>query len=1081
MSTAPDKPLASDPPAKGPRAAGSFQHRQDLLGVFAQHPVACNLLMTMMIVAGMWGLARLNTQFFPNFALDFISVRTVWTGASAEDVEDGITNPLERELRTLAGVHKMTSTSREGLSFILLEYEEGTDMGVALDQVNETVALVRNLPANAEDTEVARLVRYEPVARLLVTGPGEASDLRSLVQRMERELLERGIAKIDIAGLPSEEIAIQVPSAALLQLGLSTTQVAERITAASRDQPAGTIGRSDVARQLRTLGQRRREIEFEDLPLISAAEGRLVTVGDVATVQRRSRSGQTELSHKGKPAAVLQLQRAESTDTLASARILSEWLEQAQGGLPPGVELEVFDEAWQLVRGRILLLVVNGGGGLLLVVTILFLFLNGRVAWWVALGIPISFMATLGVLYAVGGSINMISLFALIMALGIIVDDAIVVGEDALAHFQAGEHELQAAEGGARRMLGPVMSSSLTTIAAFAPLMLVGGIIGNILFEIPLVIVCVIAASLAESFLVLPGHLRHAFTGLRQAQRGRVRVALEHGFDRFKERLFRPVATWAVRYPWVTVCCAVAALLLCAGLVKGGRVAFTFFPSTESTVLTANVSFVAGTPRNRVTAFLDHLEHQIYAAEAALETDLITVVTVRKGATAGEDGRGGDTGDQFGSLTIELLEPDQREVRNGELIAAWRARIVEPPGLELLTIKERRPGPPGRDVDVRLTGSSAAELKAAALELGAVLSTVPGTNGIEDDMPYGQEQLIYTLRPEARALGLTEESVGAQLRGAFDGALAQIFQSGEDELEVRVVLPDEERNRLASLDTLNIVLPGGGSMPLLSVVDLDTRRGFDILRHKGGRLAVRVSADVDASVNNANEVTDNLSATVLPRIATEYGVEFSFEGRRADQDSTLADMRLGGMVALALIYLVLAWVFASYGWPLVVMAAIPFGLVGAITGHWLMGIDLTILSLFGLFGLSGIVINDSIILVVFYKQLRNNGMRMAEAIVEAACQRLRAVLLTSLTTIGGLLPLLFETSLQAQFLIPMAVSISFGLAFATLLVLLVVPSLLRVHEDLAAWLWGRPVDGPSPGYPFDDPLEPGTTATDAAG
>ena len=381
--------------------------------------------------------------------------------------------------------------------------------------------------------------------------------------------------------------------------------------------------------------------------------------------------------------------------------------------------------------------------------------------------------------------------------------------------------------------------------------------------------------------------------------------------------------------------------------------------------------------------------------------------------------------------------------------------------MELLTIKERRGGPPGRDVDVRLIGSSAEQLKAAALELTAVLATVPGINGIEDDMPYGQEQLIYGLRPEARALGLTEEAVSRQLRGAFDGALAQIFQSGEDEVEVRVVLPDEERNRLASLDTLNIVLPGGGSLPLMSVVDLDTRRGFDVLRHKGARLAVRVSADVDASVNNANEVTDDLSNSVLPRIATDHGVEFGFEGRRADQENTLRDMRHGGMIALAMIYLVLAWVFASYGWPLVVMAAIPFGLVGAIAGHWLMGIDLTILSLFGLFGLSGIVINDSIILVVFYKQLRSSGMRMADAIVEAACQRLRAVLLTSLTTIGGLLPLLFETSLQAQFLIPMAVSISFGLAFATFLVLLVIPSLLRIHEDLAGWLWGREVDPPS--------------------
>ena len=416
----------------------------------------------------------------------------------------------------------------------------------------------------------------------------------------------------------------------------------------------------------------------------------------------------------------------------------------------------------------------------------------------------------------------------------------------------------------------------------------------------------------------------------------------------------------------------------------------------------------------------------------------------------------GSRGDQFASLRVQLAEPDGRETRNTEFIAAWRERIEPAPGLESLSLTEVRAGPPGRDVEVSLTGNDAGALKAAALELASVLVTVPGVSGIEDDMPFGQEQFIVRLTPQASALGLTVSDVGEQLRSAYDGRVAQIFQHEGEEIEVRVVLPDRERNDIASLDNLSVALPGGGVMPLLTAVDIDTRRGFDILRHENGRLAVKVSADVDPAVTNANAVVADLTAGPLSAIAGRHGIDWSFKGRQEDQAETLGDMAWGAGLALALIYLVLAFVFASYGWPLVVMSVIPFGLVGAVVGHWLMGIDLTILSMFGFFGLSGIVVNDSIILVSFYKEMKRRGFPWRNSIVDAACFRLRAVLLTSLTTIGGLTPLLFETSVQAQFLIPMAVSIAFGLAFATFLVLLVVPALLTLHESVAT-RFERPV------------------------
>ena len=421
----------------------------------------------------------------------------------------------------------------------------------------------------------------------------------------------------------------------------------------------------------------------------------------------------------------------------------------------------------------------------------------------------------------------------------------------------------------------------------------------------------------------------------------------------------------------------------------------------------------------------------------------------RLGSASTSGGASNQTAERYGSIQVEMISPDVRDVRNKEFMREWKQRIVLPAGIETFTISESRTGPPGTDLDIRLTGASAEILKQAGQDVVVALKQLPGINAIEDDMPYGQEQLIYKVKGQGEVLGLTVNNVGRQLRAAFDGRLVQIFQDGDDEVEVRVMLPDRERNTLGSLESFMIRLPQGGSVPLSSVVDFEARRGFDVLRHTDSQLAIHITANVDPELNNANEIISDFKKNLLPELSQRYGVKGGFDGRAEDQAETLSEMKQGLALAFVLIYLILAWVFSSYGWPLVVMAAIPFGLIGALFGHAIMGIDLTILSLFGIFGLSGIVVNDSIILVTFFKQQREKGIETTEAIITAATHRLRAVLLTSLTTIGGLTPLLFETSRQAQFLIPMAVSISFGLMFATVLVLLVIPALLSVHESIA--------------------------------
>ena len=1020
--------------------------RGGLIGIFSHHPVAANLLMIMMLLAGVWGIKQLNTQFFPTFNIDYVSVRVVWSGASAEDVAELITIPIEQSLRDVDFVKNITSTSAEGVSSITLEFEPDTNMSLAVDQVKQNVDQVRNLPGGIEQPVVNQVTRYEGVSRLLVTGTESVSELRGLVNRFETELLDRGIAKIFINGLPKEEISIEIPSSRLRELDLSLEEVGRRVSAWSRNSPVGLIGRDNTSRQLRFEERRESELAFSDVPVVAEEQGRLISLSDIAEIKRQPQEGEVSIIFNGKPAVELSLNRTESSDSLEAARIFHDWLEETRPTLPQGIELIAFNERWELLQGRISLLVKNGLGGLLLVVLILFLFLNARVAWWVAVGIPVSFMAALAVLYFLGGSINMISLFALIMALGIIVDDAIVVGEEAMTQFESGTQRDQASERAAWRMLGPVFSSSLTTIAAFLPLMLVGGIIGAIMQSIPLVVICVIVASLIECFLIMPGHLTHSFRKINVNRVSRIRNKLDHGFIYFRDNIFRKILTAGVSFRWSIVALSIALLIVTVGWFSSGRISFQFFPTAEADRIYANVGFVAGTPATTVKEFLKLAEDKLRETEQELGEEFVLLVLSRHGTT---EGASAATGDHFGGLRVELLDPDQRDTRNRQIIKTWREKLPRLPGLETLSIVEPRAGPPGSDLDIRIVGESIDEVKKAALEVQEILRGVPGVTGISDDAPYGREQMVLKLTPTARVLGLSVQNVASQLRAAYDGFQIQELSDGYDEIEVTIRLPAKERNSLEGFENIDIVLPSGRSEPISNLAYVEIKRGYETIRHDGGKQAITVVGSVDPGQNNANEIRAEMEQNQLPQLASEYGVTFNFEGRQADQKETLGDMQLGLVLALTLIYLVLSWVFGSYGWPLLVMIIIPFGLVGAIWGHVIMGHDVTLLSLFGFFGLSGIVVNDSIILVVFYKQLRESGMAMKQAIIEAACKRLRAVILTSLTTVAGLTPLLFETSLQAQFLIPMAISLAFGLAFATLLVLILLPCLLMIYENAA--------------------------------
>ena len=1019
---------------------------QSFIKIFANHRVAPNLLMLLMFLSGGYGLMKLNTQFFPDFAIDVVNVQVVWAGASAEEVQTSITVPLEQQLKSVANVSKVISNTRRGSVTVSMEVESGADFNEVTNAIKQRVDTVTGLPADAEEPTVEQVTRYDNVGTILITTEGPLEELIGLARKAEEELLAAGISKVAFTGLPSREIAIQVDNGTLHDLGLSMQAMAGIIGNQSSDVMAGTAGRSDGSKQLRAIGKVSDVQSFEQLPLLTNNNAQLVRLGDVATVTLRSEDDQPTAAYNGNPAISLAVMRMPSDDTLDMAEIMTNWVEEAQQSYPQGVDIILYSEQWQLLKQRIMLLVKNGAGGLLLVVTLLFLFLNSRVAFWVAMGIPASLLAAWGVMHFIGGSINMISLFGMIMALGIIVDDAIVVGEDTLTHVQKGEPALHAALGGAKRMLGPVAASSLTTIAAFLPLLLVGGIIGSILADIPTVVICVIVVSLIECFLILPGHLHHALDSRSKRKESRFRQAFDRGFGRFRDNIFRPAVTLAINFRMATFALAIAAFMIAVSMLAGGRLQFTFFPSTDGDTIRASIQFSAGTDKQKVVDYLTHVEEALAVTEQQLGGSLVREKTAYYGTnTLSKDGL--SSRDQIAYLSVQMDGSGERAIANSEFIATWYENTSKVPGLEKLIINEPESGPPGKPIEAQITGASANVMKQASLSLQNSLKAYAGVQNIDDDLPYGMEQFVYTLTPQAKTLGLTSNDIGRQLRNAFDGIKIQSFYEGSDEIDVRLMLTDDGRNDINALYAFPIILNNGQTVPLLETVEFTTRRGIDKFRSENGKLMDTVQADVDIGTTNANEVINKLQESTIPELEKQYGINVDFGGTRADEQSTMQDMLIGLVLALTLIYIILAWVFASYSWPLAVMFTIPFGLTGAILGHSVMGLDLTILSIFGLFGLSGIVINNSIVLLSFYKENREQGMEPVEAIVEAACQRLRAVILTSSTTIAGLTPMLFETSMQAKFLIPMATSIVFGLALGTLLILFVVPSIIIMLEN----------------------------------
>ena len=1012
------------------------QERMNLIQTFVKHRLAANLGMLLMILAGAWAVGKITVRLNPVQPMPWVNTSVVWRGASAEDLEKLVTTPLEQQLKTVPEVKTVRSVTRDATALVQIEVEPDADVQEAVDRIKQRIAQIRSFPDDIEPPVVYSLRQLDLVAAVLVTGEGTLTELIALARQMENDLLASGVDVIEFDGLPRQEIAIQVDTRTLFELGLTFDELAQKLAKLSVDAPAGTVGSGQLARHLRSLDQRRDAREFEDLPLTDAA-GNLVRLGDIARVEQRALVEEPELSVAGKPTIAMFVRRELASDSLAAAETLNAYLDARRTTLPEGTTLTLFLEAWGFIRDELRLIVVNGATGLILVILALVVFLRLVPAFWVTMGIPATFLAALLGFYYLGGSINAVSLIGFVMALGIVVDDAIVVGEESLTQFDAGKSPVEAAMTGARRMLAPVIASSLTTLCAFIPLV---GATDAALQEIALIMLVVIAASLVECFLILPGHLRHAFERVQRKPPSRLRQRFEARFARFREQRFRLLVRLALanRATVVTVSVGLFVVVLLAWTT--GWIKTQMGLSIDFDQLRADVRFVAGVDAEERQAFMAHLEEALKATDDALGGgNLVTHMVVAKHANIDNESKNGP---QFASILVEMTSPEKRDLSGDEFAAAWRTRVRSSAKVDALAIARDKSW--SSDFSILLKGHDADTLKRASDDAIRELRTLDGVSNLRDDLPYGKDQWILSLNTAGRSLGLSTDALGRQLRAAYEGRRIQTFQQGNNELEVRLLLPEEERTDLRRIEQFPIKVSSGEMLPLAAVADLETRRGIDAIRHHQGQRTLRLRGDVDLGKITGREVVTYFNENIRDRLVESYGVGTTLDEISLVEEESLNEGILQFLVALALIYIVLAWVFASWSWPIAVMAAIPLGLTGALLGHVLLGLHINPMSLLGFFTLTGIIVNDSIILVSAYKRLVTEGTAVEKAIEDAVCQRLRPVLLTSLTTFAGLFPLMLEQAPIAAMFKPLAAAICFGLLYGTLLVLVVIPVMLSL-------------------------------------
>ena len=1030
------------------------------LKFFVEHRTSANIIMILMIVVGLLSIGRLNKQFFPDFEVEVVAVSVNWAGATAEEIDKNIVQLLEPELRPISGVKKVSSKSVEGVGITQVEFNYGYDMQKGRTDIETAVSRI-NFPQKADKPKIVVGEFFDTVTRIVLSANIPLSELRLISKKLKEVLLNSGVDKVDIQGLPKEEILIEIPQIETARLKLSFNQIANLIKSETQDVSGGSY--ADGSLRVRTAGEKRLVETFKKLELKNTISGGRIILQDIARISSTLEQGSILKSVDNNPAVELWVRRSKTSDALEVSENVNKVISESKNIIGNRVNVETYNTAANLIQERITLLVKNGLSGLCIVLAVLFLFLSRNTAIWVALGIPIAFLATFGVMLVSGQSINMISLFGLIMALGIVVDDAIVVGEhSSYLKTKRRLNSSQAPVVAATRMSMPVISAMLTTVAAFIPLFMVKGVIGEIIAAIPWVVCAVLVASLIECFLVLPAHLAHF--DKKTVEEGKFRLWFDKKFMAFQEGTFKKFISLTFNYRYVTFMVAIGMFIVSVGMMSGGRVMFSFFPTPEADIIIANFKMHSGTTRSKTEEMVKKIEGGLIKTSKKFSTspDLVKFSMSTIGGRTSFSGGGEPSSkgsDLLGSVVVELKTADKRKIRTNQFIKEWKNNIEYVEGLDKLTIRSPSGGPPGRDLDVRFQGEKLETLKIASNELIQIARTIPGVTSLNDNLEFGVQERILSLNNKGQSLGLSISDIGEQVRSAINGIIISEFPKADEEVVVRLKLSETEK-LTDMINDLRIITPLGTSFKLQEVIKINEKIPFASINRKNGFREVTISGDLFPALMNTSQARQFLLNNGLPEIAKKYNLNYRFDGRDLEQKETFADMKIGSIIGLLLIYFILAWVFKSWTRPFSIMIMIPFAFIGAVLGHYLLGLTMSILSMFALLALAGIVVNNSIILVSTierrFDDLRDqndkdyqNNKVIDEAIIAGVVDRFRPVLLTSLTTIGGLSALLFEKSLQAQFLIPMAATIVFGLGITAFLVLVIVPSMMGISNDFS--------------------------------
>ena len=1021
-----------------------------MIEYFARHPTAANLVMIALIAAGVFAAPFLQRETFPRVEPNRVEIQVLNPGTRAEDVEEAICQRIEDALDGIDNVSEISCASREGRARAVAEMVEGSNFDRFTTDIRTEIDAVADFPSQAEEPVVKQLGRTDFVASIALTGAVAKPDLKAYAEDLKRRMLRHGgIPKIEIKGFSDHQIRIELPDATIRQYGISISDVARAIQRQSLDLPSGNIQTRDQDVLIRFADERKTPDEFRDVVVVAGAGGGQIRLGDIAKISDRFDLDEAKILFNGKPAAILDITKTETEDTLDVIDAINDFIDIERLTSPPGIEIVVTNDVSSIVRGRLQLLMSNGGQGFVLVVLVLWLFFGFRYAFWVAAGLPVSFLGAAAFMVAVGYTINMLTMVGLLIVIGLLMDDAIVIAENVAAKRREGKEPLEAAIEGTKQVLPSVFASFATTICIFGSLAFLKGDIGQILRVVPVVMLFVLIVSLVEAFFILPKHLAHALAK-DDGKSTRVQQGVDRGVDWVRDRVVTPVAIAAVRWRYLTIGIAIGLMLLAISSIAGGLLKFSAFPDLDGNVMTARILLPQGTPLRRTEQTVNLVNSALVRINDELKpkqpggASLVENVAVKFNQNSGAN----EAGAHVATVTVDLLDSETRTSRIDDVIAMWREETGELADVISVTFTEAQIGPAGLAFDIRLTGEDLNELKAAALELTDWLDGYRGTSNLTDDLRPGKPELRIRLKDGASTLGVDARQIADQLRAAFFGTKVSEIQRGPEAYEIDVRIDPASKDSLADIDNFVITQTDGSVIPLTAIAVVNTGRGYSRINRIDRRRTVTVQGDIDVTVANANEILRDTKNRFFPELAERFpGVNVSLQGQNKEAQTTQRSMLGGFVLGLIGVYLLLSFQFRSYVEPLVVMIIIPFALVGAIIGHILMGLDFTMPSMLGFVALAGVVVNDSILLVNFIKHYHGETKSVPEAASQASRARFRAILLTSLTTIVGLLPLLFETSIQAQILVPLVTSLAFGLMATTVLVLFLVPAIYSVLDD----------------------------------